>query len=142
MISNELKNVIDKLKNSQGNMDFLEGATKEQITIFEKRHKIKLPLKFKEWLTYTDGGELFLPAGVQLYGVAHKPLINVNDNDRPSNNYIVIGVLAYGDPILCEKTGEQISIYNHEAGRIESDEIYSDFFLFLNSLYDILGIGE
>ena len=47
-----------------------------------------------------------MPAGVQLYGVSHKPLIDVNDNDRPDDSYIVIGALASGDPILCERKGE------------------------------------
>ena len=63
MISEELKVIIDKLK-EQGKMIFLEGATEEQITQFEKDHEIELPEKYKEWLQYSDGGELFLPAGV------------------------------------------------------------------------------
>ena len=66
----------------------------------------------------------------------------VDDDDRPDTTYIVIGALSSGDPILCKKSGEQISIYNHEAGRIESDEVYSDFFSFLNDLYELLGIGD
>ena len=83
-----------------------------------------------------------MPAGVQLYGVAHKPVIDVNDSDRPNEEYVVIGALASGDPILCKKEGEQIAIYNHEAGRIEEDEIYQDFYAFLSDLYELLGIGE
>ena len=90
----------------------------------------------------TDGGEFFLPAGVQLYGVAHKPLIDINDNDRPNEEYVVIGSLAFGDPILYKKEEEQIVIYNHEADRIEEDEIYQNFYAFLNDLYELLGIGE
>ena len=107
MISEELKAIIDKLK-EQGKMIFLEGATEEQITQFEKDHEIELPEKYKEWLQYSDGGELFLPAGVQFYGVAHKPIIDVDENDRPDEKYIVIGALASGDPVLCEKSGEKI----------------------------------
>lgn len=98
MISEELKAIIDKLK-EQGNLIFLEGATEEQITQFEKDHEIELPEKYKEWLQYSDGGELFLPAGVQFYGVAHKPIIDVDENDRPDEKYIVIGALASGDPV-------------------------------------------
>lgn len=90
---------------------------------------------------FSDGGELFLPAGIQLYGVEHKPVIDVDNNGRPSEDYIVIGALASGDPILCEKAGKKIAIYNQEAGRIEDDEIYDDFLAFLNDLYDLLGIG-
>ena len=142
MISNELKNILEKLQKQEKKMNFLSGATEEQVSEFEKKYKIKLPLKYKEWLHYSDGGELFLPAGIQLLGVAHKPLIDLNDDDRPNNDYIVIGTLAYGDPILCEKAGERISIYNHEAKRIEEDETYPDFFAFLGDLNGILGIGD
>ncbi len=141
MISEELKNIVDRF-NQEGKMYFFAGATEEQIALFEKEYEVTLPLKFKEWLCFCDGGECFLPAGVQFYGVVHKPVINVKDNDRPDDNYIVIGRLASGDPILCGREGEQISIYNHEAGRIESDEIYADFFSFLNDLYELLGMGD
>lgn len=141
MILKEMKQLADKL-NRQGKMYFLDGATNEQLAAFEEKYNIALPQKLKEWFRFSDGGEFFLPAGIQLYGVAHKPLIDVTCEDRPNDNYIVIGALASGDPILCEKDGEQISIYNQEAGRIESDEIYPDFFSFLNDLYELLGIGE
>lgn len=140
MISDKLQSLVEQLK-QQGKMNFVDGSTEEQIEEFEKRNNLKLPLKYREWLLFSDGGEFFLPAGVQMYGVAHKPIINVSEDDRPSENYVVIGALASGDPILCEKSGERISIYNHEAGIIESDEIYEDFFAFLIDLYEILGIG-
>ena len=140
MISKELTAIIEQIK-PQGKMRFLDGTTESQIAEFELKNNIKFPLKYREWLLFSDGGEFFLPAGVQMYGVAHKPVIDVTDNDRPSENYIVIGALASGDPILCEKNGERIFIYNHEAGRIEDDEIYEDFYAFLNDLYEMLGIG-
>lgn len=140
MISNELNTIVTQLK-QQGKMLFLAGVIENQIEEFEKKHKLKLPLKYREWLLFSDGGEFFLPAGVQMYGVAHKPIIDVSEDDRPSDNYVVIGALASGDPILCEKSGERISIYNHEAGVIESDETYEDFFAFLIDLHEILGIG-
>ncbi|MBR0530136.1 MAG: hypothetical protein IJJ76_10315 [Ruminococcus sp.] len=80
--------------------------------------------------------------GVQFYGVAHKPLIDINDISRPDDSYVVIGALPTGDPILIQKDSEKVSIYNQEASRIEDDEVYENFFSFLNDLYDILGIGE
>ena len=141
MISNELQQIVDKFK-EQGKMAFLEATTLERIDIFEKENDITLPMKYKEWLLFSDGGEFFLPAGIQLYGVEHKPVINVKNNDRPSDDYIVIGTFASGDPILCEKNGEKIAIYNQEGGRIEDDEIYDDFIAFLNDLHDLLGIGD
>ena len=122
-------------------MNFCKETTENKILEFEKEHNIKLPAKYKEWLLFSDGGEFFLPAGIQLYGIENKPTIDVDNNDRPSEEYIVIGALAPGDPILCEKAGEKIAIYNQEAGRIEDDEIYDDFIAFLNDLYNLLGIG-
>ena len=140
-MSDELKEIIEKIR-LQGKMRFLDAATDEQIVQFEKNNNVLLPSKYKEWLLFSDGGEFFLPAGLQMYGVAHKPLIDINDDDRPDNKYIIIGALASGDPILYEKANEKVAIYNHEAGRIEDDEIYEDFFAFLKDLYDLLGIGE
>ena len=140
MISEELKAIVDKLK-EQGKMIFLPETSEEKVTSFEKENSVKLPEKYKEWLLFSDGGELFLPAGIQLYGVEHKPLIDVNDNSRPSEEYVVIGALASGDPILFKKDSEKIAIYNQAAGRIEDDEIYDNFVAFLNDLYDLLGIG-
>lgn len=140
MISEELKAIVDKFK-EQGKMNFLDETTKEKILAFEKENNVTFPSKYKEWLLFSDGGELFLPAGVQLYGVEHKPLIDVNDNSRPSEDYVVIGALASGDPILFKKDSEKIAIYNQAAGKIDDDEIYDDFFAFLNDLYDLLGIG-
>ena len=141
MLSNELKEIIEKIK-EQGKMHFIEAANDEQITLFENGQGFNLPSKYKEWLLFSDGGEFFLPAGIQMYGVAHKPVIDVSDVDKPGDKYIVIGSLASGDPILCEKDQETISIFNHEAGCIEDDERYDDFFAFLKGMYEFLGIGE
>ena len=138
MISDELKVIIESLRSREG-MRFLEAATEEQISGFEKDKGIILPEKYKQWLLFSDGGEFYLPGGVQVYGVAHKPVIDVSDDDKPGDQYTVIGALSFGDPILCEKGSETISIYNHEAGRIEDDETYADFFCFLRDLPGIIG---
>ena len=140
MSTNMYKEIAEDLM-KRGIMQFVENATQEQILLFETTNGITLPSDYKDWLTYSDGGEFFLPAGIQLYGVAHKPLIDVNDDDRPNENYIVIGALASGDPVLCEKSNQKISIYDHEAGIIHDDETYPDFNAFLNDLYNLLGIG-
>lgn len=142
MSNNELKSIINNLDN-KGKMHLIEGATSKQIVTFEKTNGVKLPQQFKDWLEYSDGGELFLPAGIQLYGVAHKPLIeigNVWEVSNPNSKYLTIGALSNGDPILCEKNNERISIFNHEIRKIEENEVYSNFYEFLNALPDILGI--
>lgn len=141
MTSDEFKKLVNQF-NEQGKMNFLEGATEDQISQFEKDNDIVLPSKYKEWLAFCDGGELFLPAGVQMYGTVHKPIINVEDNDRPDDKYIVIGRLSSSDPVLCEKNQEKIYVYDHEADEFDEELTYDNFFAFLNDLYDLLGIGE
>jgi len=141
VFSNQLKEIINNIQ-KQGKMNFHEGANAEQISQFEKEKEIILPSKYKEWLLFSDGGEFFLPAGVQMYGVAHKPIIDINDDDRPNDKYIVIGALASGDPVIFEKNDEKIYVYDHESGELDEELTYNDFFAFLNDLYDLLGIGE
>ena len=107
MLSDELKNIVDKIS-EQGKMSFFDGVTEELITRFEEENNVKLPTQYREWLTFSDGGECFLPAGVQFYGIEHKPTIDVNSADCPDDKYVVIGALSTGDPILCERDGEKI----------------------------------
>ena len=94
MVLEEMQAIIEELK-AKGKMNFLEATTEEKIASFEEESKLTLPVKYKEWLLISDGGELFLPAGVQLYGIEHKPVIDVNDNSRPSENYVVIGKCTF-----------------------------------------------
>lgn len=141
MISKELEAIIEAIS-TQGKMNFLEAVKEKEIKSFEKKHNIKLPKKYKEWLLFSDGGECFLPAGVQFYGITHKPVIDIEDDERPDDSYVIIGRLASGDSIVFKKTEERISIYNHENNCIEDDETYEDFFAFLNDMYDMLGIGS
>ena len=137
----EINKTIIQIKD-KGKMRFLEAATEEQICQFEKENGIQLPAQYKEWLQYSDGGELYLPAGVQLYGVAHKPLIKIEDNDRPNDDYVVVGALASGEPVLFKKNEEKFYIYDHENQKLDDDLTYDDFIAFLNDLYELLGIGE
>ena len=141
MTSEEFSSLVTMFS-EQGKMHFLDAATEEQISQFEGKNKIRLPAKYKEWLLFSDGGEFFLPAGAQFYGVSHKPLIDIKDNDRPDDNYTVIGALASGDPILCKKDEEKIYIYDHDNQEIDEELTYDDFFALINDLYDLLGIGE
>ncbi len=142
MDTNEAKTLAEELLAQSKDMKFLDAATEEQIAEFEKSKGIALPSKLKEWLMYADGGCFFLPGGVQIYGVAHKPFINVEDKDKPDDNYIVIGRMSWGEPVVYKKGEEEIDIYDHETGVIDADVRYEDFYAFLRGLYDLLGIGE
>ncbi len=135
----DVESIVDELRSSKGLIS-VEAATTEDIANYENLHGVKLPSCYKEWLLITDGGECYPPAGLQLYGVAHKPLIDVDDEDRPDEDYVVIGALSTGDPIIFKRGEEGVAIYNHESGVIEEDESYEDFFAFLDDLSGILGL--
>ena len=141
MASEGFESFIKQIKRRE-DMEIVEGATDEQIALFEKENSVTLPQKLKEWLRLSDGGEFYLPVGPQLYGVAHKPIIDIKTNDRPDDSYVVIGALSFGDPILFKKGSERIYIYNHEEGTIAEDETYKDFLAFINDLPGIVGIEE
>lgn len=140
MMSDQVQQIIAQW-DPQEQMAFLEGATDDQLARFAADTTIVLPEQYKAWLQFSDGGECFLPAGVQFYGVAHKPLIDVRHTIEAGKRYVVIGALSNGDPIVCEKDSSKIAIYNQEGARFEDDEVYPDFFAFLQDLPAILGIG-
>jgi len=123
----------------QGRQDLNDAAGNLSIENFESAYHIALPEQYKKWLCFSDGGELFHPVDVQLYGVAHEPIIDVHDSDRPDDSYIVIGRLASGDTIVFKNGQEQISIFNIEGNRIEKDEIYDNFYTFLKDLNNLVG---
>ena len=140
MISENLKSIIEELEN-QGKMYFYKGASEEQIHEFETKNSIKLPDKYREWLLYSDGGGFF-QYDVQIYGVTHKPVIEINDDRSPDDKYIVIGKTLLGDPVLIEKGKETISIISLDDEETDSNVEYEDFFAFLRGLYVYLEIGE
>lgn len=141
MISEEM-NALEKALIAREDMRFPEAATETDISSFEKNNDTALPASFKEWLLLHDGGEFYLPGGVQIYGVANKPFINVKDKDRPNEDYIVIGRMSWGEPVVFQKGKEEIAIYDHETGAIDDDVRYESFLAFLKGLYDLLGIEE
>lgn len=136
-----MEELFSKLKNRK-DMLFFEAATLKDIRNFEHKNNIQFPKSFKDWLLLSDGGDLYLPAGVQFYGVAHKPLVEVDSDDSPDKNYVVIGTLSMGDPIVFKNGNEDISIYNHEEARIDTEETFCDFASFLQNLPGIIGLEE
>ena len=141
MISEEMC-ALEKRFSQRDDMRFPEAATEEDVATFEKNKDITLPCSFKEWLSLHDGGEFYLPGGVQIYGVAHKPFINIMDKDRPEGDYVVIGRMSWGEPVVFKKGDEEVAIYDHETGVIDDEVRYDSFLSFLNGLYDLLGIEE
>ena len=129
MISDGLKKIIETFR-KQGTMSFLEPATEEQISAFEKENGITFPEEYREWLSFSDGGELFLPAGV-------------HDDRRPDDSYVAVGGLCDGAPVLFKKGSRKFAVYYPEDGEIYDGFTYEDFYDFLDNLYDLLGMdGE
>lgn len=140
-MSEILKSYKNIIKDNNAH-NLFDAITFDDILTFEQDKNIRLPRDYAHFLSLADGGDLYLPAGIQLFGVLHEPVIDIFNNDRPNPNYIVIGYLSNGDPILFKKNSEQISIYNIEIGVIENDEIYNNFSSFLDDLKNILGLEE
>lgn len=134
MASERVEDITERL-NDAGNMWFLEGADDDAIAAFEESNGVTLPPSFKEWLSFSDGGDLDF---IQLHGVGvaeRGPVIDVDDEDRPDDSWMVIGFWLDGTPLVCKKDGsERIVTYDHEAGEIDEDEDYPDFFAFLEDL--------
>ena len=135
------KTILDSYKKI-GVIRLQPGAKKSQIATFEKKEGLHFSNQLKTWFRLSDGGELFLPAGVQFYGVCHKPVIDPHDTGAPDDSFVVIGSLANGDPVIWKKNSEQIAIYNKNAGRIEEDEIYEDMISFFKDIPALLGVVE
>lgn len=110
-----------------------KGAAKKDISFFETRYNVVIPAQYKEWLLYSDGGEILPPAGLQLYGVNHIPLIGVIRDEIPYG-YIMIGRLANGDPVIAGRDDETITIYDHEKKCIRQGVTYSGFYAFIKDL--------
>lgn len=112
-------------------MEFLPGATDEEIKQFEKDNNISLPELLKEWLHFTDGCCLFNTT-VQLYGVAHKPYIDSNPSGI-AENCVEIGKFGFGDSICITSNSQMIIQYG------ESVIEYDNFKGFLEL---VIKIGE
>ncbi len=125
-----------------GRIKTMPWASLEDISRFEEMHGIRLPQQYREWLQYTDGGILFPPAGVQLYGVAHKPLLSFSKEECPDSMYVAAGAMPYGDPVLFEKKSGRFMIFNREAQSFDPKETFPDFVAFLDQLPALLGLED
>ena len=132
-------NTIEKLcaQVRNGNMALTWEAEGDQISEFERKNGISLPLAYKAFLLCTDGAEFFAPIGAKLYGIAHSPTLNYNDPDAMNERNLVIGKMSSGDIIAMDKLNMTISIINKRTGKPGDGETFNDFAEFLDSI-----IGE
>ena len=69
---------------------------------------------------------------MQFYGVAHMPLIDTEDDERPDGSYIAIGRMCNGAPVLFKKGSQKFAVYYPEDGEIYDGFTYEDFYDFLD----------
>ncbi len=117
-------------------------VTAEDIRRFEERTGIRIPALYREWLQISDGGYLFPPAGLQLYGVSHRPLIQLAADIPADGVYAIAGAMPYGDPVLFKVGSEEFMLFNQEDGRIEPEEVFPDFSSFLDHIPSLLGLED
>lgn len=125
-----------------GRMSFTSGATEEQIRAFEEREHVRLPSLYKEWLAYSDGGYLFLPGGIQLYGVGKGPFVGMGNRRGVPDDCMVIGVLMSGGLVLMKKDGGEVSVFYPDGCIAGLHETYPDFLVFLMAACDMYGIRK
>jgi len=111
-----MKGIIERFKELPG-MSFIPAASEEEITIWEKENGVALPPDYREWLKFSDGGEIFIP-GMQLYGVTHKPLLSYfnrpEERETLPEELYVLGEFGFGD-YLCFVRGEDAIVqWDHE----------------------------
>ncbi|MCL1984236.1 MAG: SMI1/KNR4 family protein [Methanomassiliicoccaceae archaeon] len=87
-----------------------------------------MPKAYKEWLLFSDGGQIFIP-DFQFFGVANKPLIVRGGNSFIPANMFAIGHTSYGDPICFQPGSEEIIQWDHEENTVFLT--WDDFFDFL-----------
>ena len=106
MKNKKLDTLINKIREITATdeyaMDFLSGATDEQISAFEQKNGCVLPKLVNQWLRFADGCCLF-DTLISFYGVAHGKRIAAHNN-----GFICIGVFNYGDTVCVRSDSEKI----------------------------------
>lgn len=133
-------NEIIKRITATSKMRFRSGASFEQISTFEQTMGITLPSAYKEWLTVSDGGEIFCPDGPQLLGVTNensKLLIRIGDGVEAPKTMIVIGRTSSGDALCLENGAERVIQWSHSP--LEEFMSWDNFFCYLKQAEEIYG---
>ena len=110
------------------------GATDAEISEFERSNGVVLPVSFRSWLEISDGGRLFFPEGIELYGVVHPPLLELDDPYTPEGGWLVVGMMPDTDLVLVSLKGEATVVYNREGGTFDDAVCYGDFLAFLEDI--------
>ncbi|GFH42496.1 hypothetical protein Hs30E_10470 [Lactococcus hodotermopsidis] len=127
-----IKHLID----TKAEMHFHAGASEDSIRHYENEANVKIPSAFREWLLFSDGGEIFVP-GTVLYGVdgnAKPSLFSGNSGQERGtfalgDSLLVIGRFNFGDFLCVDTNSGEVVQWNHEAD--EEFLRWSNFFAFI-----------
>ena len=116
-----MNQVLQKLLDSGFPMDFQPAAAPRDIEAFERRMGVRLPAAYREWLTFSDGGEILVP-GTQFYGIhgdggdtlhARNAAAHRGRFSLPESLYIV-GRTNFGDILCMDLAGGELVQWDHE----------------------------
>lgn len=135
-----MKELIQKLQNSTSRMFFVSGVSAEALDLYEQTQGIRLPGDYRQWLMFSNGGELFAP-GLVLLGIPAEKwnLATANtpesreEYELPEDLYI-IGTQNYGDPICFDRETFEIVQWDHET--VEASSAWDSFRDFLENLIE------
>ena len=128
-LSDLIQKITELTDPEEDNMEFFPGAGDDEILQFERDNNFTLPEQVKEWLRFTDGCCLF-DTTIQLYGVAHKPIIDTSPKGV-TEDYVRIGGFNFGDLVCISKNSPKIIQYG------ETQIEYEDFREFLEHVIEI-----
>ena len=127
---------IQRLIYSQAPSKLLHGVTESEIAGYEKEEGITIPTEYREWLMFSDGGEIFVP-GTRLYGVGTsvKTTLATMNTQKERNLFtmdsslLIVGTLNFGDLLCLDLRSGEVVQWDHE-----DDEEYLRWGNFFNYL--------
>ena len=127
---------IQRLIDSHAPLKFFPGVKKSEIARYEQEEGITIPTEYREWLMFSDGGEIFVP-GTRLYGIgigAEKTLVTVNAQEERylfalDSSLLIVGTLNFGDLLCLDLSSGEVVQWDHE-----DDEEYLRWDSFFNYL--------
>jgi len=142
-----MNQTIQKLIDTNAPMRFKPGADAGAVEKYEQAAGITIPASYREWLDFSDGGEIFVP-GTEFYGVnADERFSLYSENDPKARevfsldaSMLIVGQLNFGDLVCLDVNSGEIIQWDHEL-----DEEYlrwTDIFSFIeDEITDYVTVG-
>ena len=118
--------------NNRPVMEFLNKQ--RDNALLAREMSIELRDFMDAWVTDENGNYVLTPAGTRI----PKPIGFVENELGFYRTFDLSDISQTAEAKERRRHGH----YNKEEGKIEEEEVYDDFFAFLNGLYDYLGMGE